>query len=271
MVHAWYRSTTLSSCSLGILELRASGAMDTQSGPTVWPARASDLNPFIFLSPGTYEVYCLCYRTCNNEYRMDLKWLEWYLEFSSESDSCCSDVKIPALEPKVDTLGISFSYPEAANRQPRFRRPMFMYYCVLVLWHRFTFCKFVRSFLFQPLSSIVDLGQLLIPATYRIRWRSDNFVFHRDTRQEIWAHYGDNASTSWCAVYRFQVESKFYFTFILCLFRFFSPCVGLLSLPLATVVYTHQERSFPYGYWSLVYPLLYSAGWLYENGTPDSS
>jgi len=149
---------------------------------------------------------------------------------------------------------------------------MFTYYCGLVLWRRFTFYKFGRSFFFQPLISIVDLGQLLIPATYRIRWHSDNFVCHFDTPQEIWAHEGDNASTPWCAVYGFQVESKSYFTFTLCLFfLFFSPCVGLLSLPLATVVYTHQERSFPYGYWSLVHPLLYSAGWLYENATPDSS
>lgn len=79
-----------------------------QSGQTAWPARAPDLNPLIFLSPGTYEVYSLRYRTCNNNYRVDLKWLVWHLEFSSESDSCYSDVQIPALGPKMDTLGISF-------------------------------------------------------------------------------------------------------------------------------------------------------------------
>jgi hypothetical protein len=50
---------------------------------------------------------------------MDLKWLIWHLEFSSELDSYCLDVQIPALEPKVDILDISFGYPEAVTRQPR--------------------------------------------------------------------------------------------------------------------------------------------------------
>ena len=55
-----------------ILSYLLPGQWIPQGGPIACPARAPDLNPLTFLSPGTYEVYCLCYRTRNNEYRMDL-------------------------------------------------------------------------------------------------------------------------------------------------------------------------------------------------------
>jgi hypothetical protein len=90
-----------------------------------------------------------------------------------------------------------------------------------------------------------DLGQLLCSATYRIRWRSDNFALHCDTRQEIWAHYGDNASTPWYAVYGLQVESKSYFTFTLCLFLF-SPSVGVAQAAAGySSLYTPRTKKFP--------------------------
>jgi hypothetical protein len=127
MVHAWCRSTTLSSCSSGILELRVSGTMNTTEWTNSMASSCTWIKSLTFLSLRTCEVYSFCYRTCNNAYRMDLKWLVWHLESSSESDSCCSDVQIPALEPKMDTLGISFSYPEAVTGQAHFRRPTFVY------------------------------------------------------------------------------------------------------------------------------------------------
>ena len=63
------------------------------------------------------------------------------LEFPSESGYHRSDGQRPALTIKVETLE-RLCRPKVVTRKPRFKRPMFKQYQCLVLWCRFTYCKF---------------------------------------------------------------------------------------------------------------------------------
>ena len=64
---------------------------------TAWPARSSDLKPWIVIPGDVWSLLfmlqkSISFRTCNHDYRMDLRWFVWNLEFSSESGSHCHDV-----------------------------------------------------------------------------------------------------------------------------------------------------------------------------------
>jgi len=51
----------------------------------------------------------------------------------------------PAWKLQVETLSIFRNHQEVVARKPSFRRPMFVYYFV-VLWRRFAVCRFGRAF-----------------------------------------------------------------------------------------------------------------------------
>ena len=100
-----------------------------RGGPTAWPALSPDLNILLFISGDIWSLLFLLQksvtsRTCFYEYKMDLTWLVWHLEFFSQSGSHCSNVQCLALKTDVDTSNISFN--EAVLRNPCLRRPMFI-------------------------------------------------------------------------------------------------------------------------------------------------
>ena len=62
MVHAWWCSTIFSSCNSGILEQRVSGTMVITRWTNSMARSFRCFKTLRFLSLGTSEVYCLCYR-----------------------------------------------------------------------------------------------------------------------------------------------------------------------------------------------------------------
>jgi len=90
MVNAWWCSTTFSSCTLGILEQPVSRIVDRKrwNDSMVWSCLC--VHSLRFLSLGTSEVLCWCYRrhttsgTDNNQNRTNSRWFEGHLEFSNE-------------------------------------------------------------------------------------------------------------------------------------------------------------------------------------------
>jgi hypothetical protein len=99
-------------------------------GTTAWSVRSPDLYR-IFVYGGICSLLFMppklvTSRTCNNEYRMDLRWFVRHLEFCRDSGGQCSDVQSSALKLMVDILSIFFNLQEAVTRKPCFRRPMFV-------------------------------------------------------------------------------------------------------------------------------------------------
>ena len=127
--------------------------MDRKSGPTAWAARFSNLNHFDFklcwyLDCTAYAKKSFKYRTCNNEYRMDLRWYTWNFQ---ESCSHCSDMQHPVLKLKVDTLRILFYRQETSNRKQCFQKGSVHKTFFVLLWCRFKFSRSGRASFFHSL------------------------------------------------------------------------------------------------------------------------
>lgn len=63
---------------------------------------------YIFISGDIWSLLFMIqksvtFKTCNNEYRMDLRWFVWHLEFCGESGNHCSEARRPVRKLKVDT------------------------------------------------------------------------------------------------------------------------------------------------------------------------
>lgn len=95
-------------------------------------------------------------RTCSNKYRMDFRLYTWDLEFSKGKGNHCSDLQCPALKIQVDTFSIFF-YSEGHNSETVLQKAYALIIFFLLLWCRFTFCRFGHAFFVYPVFSVYGM------------------------------------------------------------------------------------------------------------------
>lgn len=155
------------------------------------------------------------------------------------------------------TLTIFFNYQVAVTRKTRFRKPIFIIYFFLHCCVNSSSLDLTVHLSFILYESL-DLGSVQLP----LEFHSLYIILRYITILSI--KYDHITVTMVARRDMLCVGSKLKANPILLspyVSFFLSLSVGLPSLPVATLVYTHQERSFPYGYCSLVHPLLYSEAW----------
>lgn len=75
-----------------------------QGGQTAWPAPSSDLKiAWTFISGDMWSLLftpqkSVTFTTCNNKYKINLRWFVQHMEFSSKSGNYSSDVQCPTLK-----------------------------------------------------------------------------------------------------------------------------------------------------------------------------
>ena len=111
---------------------------------------------FKFLSLGISKVCCLCYgsqwrpglATYNTEWIWEDSYDTW--KFPASQAVTVRTCSVLRWSSSGKSLSIFFHLHQAVTRKPRFGMPVFIKLFFLVLWCRFTFCKFGRAFFVHP-------------------------------------------------------------------------------------------------------------------------
>jgi hypothetical protein len=157
MAHVWWCSTTLSSCSSGVLEQRVSGTL----GRTRWTN--SMACPSLALSPLHFYLSYL-QSTVDAAAVSDVQdlqqWTKNGFEMIRTTTGIVQRVRRSLFRRALLrwswrwTLRIFFNLQDALTRKPCFRRPIFINRLFLVLWCRFSFCGFSRVLFVNPVQSV---------------------------------------------------------------------------------------------------------------------
>jgi len=129
-----------------------------RSGPIAWPARSRDLNPLDFhlrrhpqstvYATEVSDVQGLRQRT-QNGFEMIRAIPEIFLRVTQ------SVFRRATLKLKLYSPNIICNFQEARTRKPCCRRSFFFIYIVfLVLWCKFTVCRFGREFFVHPMKCV---------------------------------------------------------------------------------------------------------------------